>query len=135
MFKRRDMKRVFCIIVISLFLIGACITEEILVKNTLSKINDMGNELLLLAQSETNLNNDLILNKTRNLNEFWLKYEDALCFFVNHKDMHEMGNEIIKMISYAKNNIKEEYTTSLELVIYYSDTFHHIMGVSLENIF
>ena len=129
------MKRVFCIIVISLFLIGACITEEILVKNTLSKINDMGNELLLLAQSETNLNNDLILNKTRNLNEFWLKYEDALCFFVNHKDMHEMGNEIIKMISYAKNNIKEEYTTSLELVIYYSDTFHHIMGVSLENIF
>ena len=56
------MKRVFCIIVISLFLIGACITEEILVKNTLSKINDMGNELLLLAQSETSLNNDLILD-------------------------------------------------------------------------
>ena len=129
------MKRVFCIIVISIFLIGACITEEILVKNTLSQINDMGNELLLLAQTETNLNNDLILDKTRNLNEFWLKYEDALCFFVNHKDMHEMGNEIIKMISYAKNNIKEEYTTSLELVIYYSNTFHHIMGVSLENIF
>ena len=129
------MKRVFCIIVISLFLIGACVIEEILVKNTLEQINQMGNELLLLAQSETNLNNDLILDKTRNLNEFWLKYEDALCFFVNHKDMHEMGNEIIKMISYAKNNIKEEYTTSLELVIYYSDTFHHIMGVSLENIF
>lgn len=129
------MKRVFCIIVISLFLIGACVIEEILVKNTLEQINQMGNELLLLTQSETNLNNDLILNKTRNLNEFWLKYEDALCFFVNHKDMHEMGNEIVKMISYAKNNIKEEYTTSLELVIYYSDTFHHIMKISLKNIF
>ena len=129
------MKRLLCIIIISVFLVGVCVTEEILVKRTLFEINQKGTSLLVYVQNLTDLNTEDVLSKTRELNSFWLKYEDALCFFVNHKDMHEMGNELVKMISYAKNNIKEEYTTSLELVIYYSSTFHHIMGVSLENIF
>lgn len=129
------MKKLLCIMIITAFLVGCCITEEILVKKTLAEIDKQGNELYFYAQSLDNLNNNELLTKTRELNNYWLKYEDALCFFVNHKDMHEMGNELIKMISYAKNNIKEEYLTSLELVIYYSSTFHHIMGVSFENIF
>lgn len=129
------MKKLLCIIIISVFLVGVCVTEEILVKTTLSEINTRGNSLFALVQNAPNLDTEEILTATRKLNEYWLAHEDALCFFVNHKDMHEMGNELIKMISYAKNNIKEEYTTSLELVIYYSSTFHHIMGVSLENIF
>lgn len=129
------MKRLVCIIIISIFLIGCCTTEEILVKNTLAEIQLRGTDLYVFVQDLNNLNTEDVLSRTRELNQFWLKYEDALCFFVNHKDMHEMGNELVKMISYAKNNIKEEYTTSLELVIYYSSTFHHIMGVSLENIF
>ena len=129
------MKRLVGIIFIAIFLIGVCVTEEILVKNTLAEMNKQGNSLFEYVTALDNINTEEVLNKTRELNTYWLKYEDALCFFVNHKDMHEMGNELIKMISYAKNNIKEEYTTSLELVISYSNNFHHIMGVSLENIF
>ena len=129
------MKKLLCILIITAFLVGCCITEEILVKKTLAEIDKQGNDLYVYALEQENINTDEILAQTRELNQFWLKYEDALCFFVNHKDMHEMGNELIKMISYAKNNIKEEYLTSLELVIYYSSTFHHIMGVSFENIF
>ena len=58
----------------------------------------------------------------------------------NVKDASNKKNFFQKLfhkeqIDYAKNNIKEEYLTSLELVIYYSSTFHHIMGVSFENIF
>ena len=129
------MKRLVGIIFIAIFLIGVCVTEEILVKNTLAEMNKQGNSLFEYVTALDNINTEEVLDKTRELNTYWLKYEDALCFFVNHKDMHEMGNELIKMISYAKNNIKEEYTTSLELVISYSNSFHHIMGVSLENIF
>lgn len=129
------MKKLLCILIITAFLVGCCIAEEILVKKTLAEIDKQGNDLYVYALKQENVNTDEILAQTRELNQFWLKYEDALCFFVNHKDMHEMGNELIKMISYAKNNIKEEYLTSLELVIYYSSTFHHIMGVSFENIF
>ena len=72
---------------------------------------------------------------TFELNDYWAKQENALCFFINHKDMHEMGNEITRLISYSKFNLMEEFEASLLLVIYYSKEFHHIMGVSVENIF
>lgn len=129
------MKKLFCIIIISIFLVGACITEEILVRRTLTEVNKKGNELFEIVGNLNDLNTEHLLQKTRELNDFWIENEDKLCFFVNHKDMIEMGNEIIKMVSYAKNNIKEEYTTSLELVLYFSSQYNHIMGVSLENIF
>ena len=129
------MKRLLSIIIISIFLIGVCVTEEIIVRKTLTEINSQGNELYSLALTTENLNTEEIITKTRVLKNFWIKYEDALCFFVNHKDMTDMGNEIMRMISYAQNNIKEEYTTSLELVLFYSSAYSHIMGVSFENIF
>ena len=80
-----------CIIIISVFLVGVCVTEEILVKRTLFKKKKKGTSLLVYVQNLTDLNTEDVLSKTRELNSFWLKYEDALCFFVNHKDMHEMG--------------------------------------------
>ena len=101
------MKRLLCIIIISVFLVGVCVTEEILVKRTLFEVNQKGTSLLVYVQNLTDLNTEDVLSKTRELNSFWLKYEDALCFFVNHKDMHEKSNELVKMISYVKNNIKE----------------------------
>lgn len=129
------MKKLLSIILISIFLISLCIIEEVLVKDTLLTINKMGNEIYNISVQKQAINTDEILQMSQDLQKFWEKKEDLLCFFVNHKDMHEMGNEILKMISYSKNNIKEEFLTSLELVIYYSSTFRHLMGVSIQNIF
>lgn len=128
------MKRGICIIIIAMFLIGICIYEQVLVNNTLSGLNEQSVNLYLQTKDLENVNTNLVLEKSRQINDFWNKNEDKLCFFINHKDMHEMGNELIKMISYSKNNNKEEFLTSLELVIYYSETFHHIMGLSLQNL-
>ncbi|MBE7074858.1 MAG: DUF4363 family protein [Clostridiales bacterium] len=129
------MKRLLSIIIISIFLISLCVLDEVVAKKTLDEINQKGEQLFLIAVNNENINTEEILIKTRELFEIWNTKQEFLCFFVNYKDMHEMGNELIKMISYCKNNIKEEYTTSLELVIYYCETFKHIMGVSLNNIF
>jgi len=129
------MKKVTSIIFLAVFLISLCIIEEILVKSTLLTINKMGNEIYQISVGNQDVNTEEIYTKSQELQKYWEKKEDLLCFFVNHKDMHEMGNEILKMISYSKNNIKEEFLTSLELVIYYSYTFRHLMGVSIQNIF
>ena len=52
-----------------------------------------------------------------------------------HKDMKEMGIEIQRMIIYSATNQHEEFKASLCLVILYSETFDHFMGISLQNIF
>jgi len=129
------MKKLVSVICIAVFLVAICIVEEVLAKNTLITINKMGNELYEYSITKEDVSTQEIIDKSQDLQKYWEEKEDFLCFFVNHKDMHEMGNEILKMISYSKNNIKEEFLTSLELVIYYSSTFHHLMGVSLQNIF
>ncbi|MBE7082886.1 MAG: DUF4363 family protein [Clostridiales bacterium] len=129
------MKRTIGVGIIVAFLLTLCVLEQVLVKNTLQKINQNANSLYDTAIKLENVNTNEILKESEKILAYWEKNEDLLCFFVNHKDMHEMGNEIIKTISYCKNNIKEEFLTSLELVIYFTSTFDHIMGVSLQNIF
>ena len=129
------MKRNLGIIFIILALIAICLTEELLVSSSLKKIKNESNYLYNLSTALENVNIEEIITKTNNIYEYWKKREMTLCFFINYKDMGEMSNEIVKMVSYAKNNIKEEYTTSLLLLIYYCETFNHITGINIQNIF
>ena len=129
------MKKALAIIVISIFLVSMCVLEEILVKTTLDKISTDANEIYTQSQTSDNLNSDIILKKCETLQNFWEEKEDMLCFFVNHKDMQDMGNQLVNLIAYAKNNSKEDFTSSISLIIYYTTSYHHLMGVSLQNIF
>lgn len=129
------MKRNLGIIFIILALITICLTEELLVSNSLKKIKNESDYLYNLSANLENVNTEEIIIKTDAIYNYWKKQEMLLCFFINYKDMGEMSNEIVKMVSYAKNNIKEEYTTSLLLLKYYCETFNHITGINIQNIF
>ena len=128
------MKRSIWIIIIGLCLTAICILEELLVANTLTQVNQMGQQLLSLSETSEDVNTEEIYNISLELGDFWMSRELLLCFFINYKDMNEMSNEIVKMISYSKNNIKEEFTTSLALLLYYCETFNHITGFNIQNI-
>lgn len=129
------MKRPIGIIIILLVLVGLCIGEEMLVGSTISHMQDVSNTLYSLSATAEFVNTEEIITTTDNLLEYWKEKEATLCFFINYKDMSEMSNELVRMTSYAKDNIKEEYVASLRLLLYYCDTFDHITGFSLQNIF
>lgn len=129
------MKRIIGILSIVVILIAICLTEELLVADALNKIKKDSDYLYSLSTNSDSVDTDEILELTEELQDFWKKREMVLCFFINYKDMSEMSNEIVKMVSYARNDIKEEYTTSLLLLIYYCDTFNHITGINIQNIF
>lgn len=129
------MKRLFGIIIICLILIGLCVADEILVEGTLHQIKNTGNKIYAYAQQLDSVNNEELISQTNELLEFWNSRESILSFFTNHKDIREMGIELTKVIAYAKQNIREEFNASLELVIYYTDSFHQVMGISFQNIF
>lgn len=128
------MKRLFGIILISIFLIGLCIADELLVDKTLHQIKTTGNQLYAYAQQLDSVNNEDLISQSTDLLNFWTSREAILSFFTNHKDIREMGIELTKMIEYAKQDISEEFFASLELVIYFTDSFHQVMGISLQNI-
>lgn len=128
------MKRNLFIILILLFLAVVCILEQVLVSQTLQSLNEKSLILFNISNNSENINSQNIVEKTHDLNEFWKENENLLCFFINHKDMQEMGIELNKMRTYSALNNKEEYMVSLNLVIYYTKTFNHIMGLSLQNL-
>jgi len=129
------MKRVLVISIICIFLVGICILEEILVNTTLTDLKNKSTKMYELYKNSDSADTEELQNLTLKLKNYWDERENLLCFFINHKDMHEMGNEITRLISYSKFNLKEEFEASLLLVIYYSKEFNHIMGVSIQNIF
>lgn len=129
------MKRILGILIIVVFLFGVCLMEELLVTNSLNKIKEDSNYLYNLASATEDVNTTEIITLTFNMQEYWIKREHLLCYFINYKDMGEMSNEIVRMTSYCQSNIKEEYVASLQLLIYYCETFNHITGLNLQNIF
>ena len=128
------MKRGICISIIIIFLVSICTLEQILVDNTLLRLKEKTNNLIIILSEYEDIKNEEIISKTNELNDFWDEHENLLCFFINHKDMQEMGIELKKMQSYAEYNVKEEYITSLKLVVHFTNTFNHIMGLSLQNL-
>lgn len=128
------MKKGLWLLVLTLCLITICVLEEALVNTTLKKVSQISQTLYDLSERSEDVDTQEIYNLSVELKDYWRDKELLLCFYINYKDMNEMGNEIIKMVSYSKNNIKEEFTTSLYLLIYYCETFNHLTGFNLQNI-
>lgn len=129
------MNRNFLMLILLIFLIGICALEQISVSKALGTINSLAVQIQTSVQNSTQINTPDVQQQVENLNTTWNHYENILCFFSNHKDMKEMGIEIQRMIIYSATNQHEEFKASLCLVILYSETFDHFMGISFQNIF
>lgn len=129
------MKRLIGILIIAFSLICACVFEELYVSKTIKAIKITSTKLMSLADEQKDVNTQEIINLANNMTNEWKQKEPVLCYFINYKDMGEMSNEIVRLNTYCQSNIKEEFVASLELVLYYCETFNHVTGFSLQNIF
>lgn len=129
------MKKALIMVIIVAILVAICVGEEIMVSNSVNTVKENCQALYNIASNGDNVNTEEIISLSNKTVEFWKKREHELCFYINYKDMGEMTNELIRVQSYAKENIKEEFITSLSLVIYYCNTFDHITGFNFQNIF
>ena len=128
-------KRFIYVIVILVILIGACITEQIMVSNYLSNIKEKVDNISSVTQNAIVINTSEIYDLVIDLETTWNNYEENLCFLVNHNEIEELGAEISKMKIYVIENDLTEFKASLAQVLYYADTYSHVMGISLQNIF
>ena len=128
------MKKIGILIAV-LILVFICVAESNVVDSTVSNVQQICNDLYSQTKNLENINTTQIINQTQRLNNYWAQQEHLLCFFINYKDMSEMSNEMVRMESYAKDNVRDEFMASLRLVLYYCETFDHITGFSLQNIF
>lgn len=128
------MKRGFLIITIFSILLGLCVFEEIYLKNNLKILYDKAENLLEIVESADDVNTELISSTIEDLDEFWKNAENYFCLVVNHINMEEAGEQISKIVSLSKLNNKDELIVEINLLIYYAESYQHIIVPNIQNI-
>ena len=129
------MKKAIHISIIILFLIGICITEQILYQKYFEETTKKVEELRLVAETSTDVNTEDIISRTNDLENYWTKKESVLCTFINHKEIEDIGVEISKLKSAIKENEKHVFVESLSLISFYLKSYEHMIGINAQNIF
>ncbi len=129
------MKKAIHISIIILFLIGICITEQILYQKYFEETTKKVEELRLVAETSTDVNTEDIISRTNDLENYWTKKESVLCTFINHKEIEDIGVEISKLKSAIKENEKHVFVESLNLISFYLKSYEHMIGINAQNIF
>lgn len=127
-------KKYLYLFIIFAFLVSICFWEEILVRQSLSEIDDRVSEIQTTVADKEYINTYEILMMIENLEENWHKSEKELCILVNHKDIEDIGMEIARLKSTIATNQIEDFNASLSLVIFFTETYHHVMGTSMQNL-
>lgn len=128
------MKRGFIIIALFLLLLGCCITEEIVLKTNLESLHEQSLSLKNLIEENEDVNTSEITENILSLETFWNKTESYFCIVVNHINMEEAGEQISKIKTLSKQNKKDELLLELDLLIYFSKSYEHILVPNIQNI-
>ncbi|MBE5746182.1 MAG: DUF4363 family protein [Clostridiales bacterium] len=128
------MKRGFIIIFIFSALIGLCFLEEMYLRQNLSNLYNKSEELLILIEKEENVNTEPIKSNIEEIYKFWEKSEEFLSYIVNPINIEEAGEQISKMRTLSLLNKKEELIVELNLLIYFSKTYQHLIIPNFQNI-
>ncbi|MBO5022177.1 MAG: DUF4363 family protein [Clostridia bacterium] len=121
-------------IIIALILTGICVVEEVLVSRSLIEIQNRCLQIESLAEEEGNIQNARIVLALDNLEFRWTEYESKLCYMVHHKNVQEIGQEIVKARKYIAENDVQEFEVSIELIKFYCHSYLHFMGASVHNV-
>lgn len=130
------MKRTIIILVILALLSGLGIYEEILVMDTTSNLSHYTQELSLsIDNAGDNLDQDYVIGKFDNLNEFWTGKRSVLCMFTNYDKLRFMDESLQKLNDGIKKNKIDMVEESLSSIRSFNDFVSYILGFNINNLF
>lgn len=128
------MKRGFIIISIFLILIGLCVWEDVYLATNLKLLNEKAQNLAEIVRNAENVDDEIIAEKIQDIDKFWTKTENLFCLVVNHINMEEAGEQISKIKTLSSLNKKEELLVEIDLLVYFSESYEHIIVPHIQNI-
>lgn len=118
-----------------MFLVAICLTEQLLYKKYFNETSKKIENLRVIAEISTDINTQEIIDLTNDLEDYWTKKESVLCTFINHKDIEDIGVEISKLKSAIKENEKQIFVESINLISFFLESYEHMIGINAQNIF
>ncbi len=128
------MKRIIVIILLSLILAGSLIYEQIFINDSVTLLKTKCQDVYDTIHQSANINDESIIKKVSELNDFWSNRESQLCLIINHKDMEKVGEQIVKVLTLCKQNDTKQAIYEVDLLKYYTEGYEHIIKVTFQNI-
>lgn len=129
------MKKIINIAIIILILVGFCTAEQIITQKFYKETKAQVETIREISLQNEDVNTTLLEEKARFLEKEWSKKESFLWTFISHKEVRDIGVEISKLISAIKENNRETFTESLDLISFYIEMYSSLSGINLQNIF
>ena len=121
-------------IAIALILVFICLSEELVVSTSLNDIQNRCLTIERVVEEKGTLQDMEVVVALDNLEFRWSEDESKLCYMVNHKNVQEIGQEIVKARQYVTENNMEEFKVSIELIKLYCHSYLHFMGANIHNV-
>ena len=129
------MKKIIVVLVITSILIATVILEQVFVQSTLNSLIEQINIFETAISQTEDINTTKINILIDNIDVFWTEKEQLLCLSINHNDLNQVGEEIKRVKAYVKQNDKKECMIELEALIFFANSYKHVMEITPQNFF
>lgn len=129
-------KKIITFVLLALTLFGLSIGEQLFIDSTikemLGKIDSMQTTII---ENEENLASQDVLNKFESMCEFWEAREGTMAFFVDHKNISNVGQGLVRLKASLEENDFLLSKTEIYLLKEVTFVFKKMSAFSLHNVF
>ena len=129
------MKRIVCVIVISILLFAVVIFQQVFADTTIDDLLGRINVLDTKISAQSEIDTDELKSLSQTLDEFWTEKEKILCLIISHNDLTRVGEQIKRVKVYIENNDKPNCVVELEALKFYAESYRHVMEINFQNLF
>ena len=95
----------------------------------IAKVDALNSKIELIETIDT----EDILNLIYEIDDYWTEKERILCLSINHNDLSRVGEQIKRVKVYAEQNQKDDCLCELDVLLFYTESYKHVMEITPQN--
>lgn len=129
------MKKIFSVLLTTLFLLSVVIWSQIYSESTLKETSGKIDYIVEHVANIDDINDKKTIELIDDLDKYWTKKEHILCLSINHNDLNKIGEQIKRVKIFMTSNDKENCQCELSVLAFYAQSYIHVIDTQFENLF
>jgi len=129
-------RKMLIFILLSVVLIGVSIGEQIFIDNTINTmLKHIDSFETTIIENENNLDSQNVLAKFYKMENYWENRESTMAFFVDHKNISNIGQGLVRLIAALEENDYTLSKTEIYLLREVAFVFKKMSTFNIHNVF
>ena len=129
-------RKMLIFILLSAVLIGVSIGEQIFIDNTINTmLKHIDSFETTIIENENNLDSQNVLAEFYKMENYWENRESTMAFFVDHKNISNIGQGLVRLIAALEENDYTLSKTEIYLLREVAFVFKKMSTFNIHNVF